>query len=769
MVHLLVRTPAPQPTESLFGFLLRLCEVNGFDSPRRVLELAEVSRGFAQKPFPGLPGTPIAEILGRDQAELQPILRRWPEDEKGRYTILGHDLGASLRDGLLSHGSPTLCPDCVKESGVISAFWDLAPAIACPKHGVVGPRICEACKAPVSWYRRGLLTCQCEASFAGQPIAMATMNTVALMRVLDAKLNRTALAELDNTVGLPMEWLDSTSLHSLLRVIRVLSDELQIVDPSLASDRAVTIAAVAESLADWPKGYHNALRKIGEKAIAEAPNVAALGKQFRTLYRRLCRNSHLSDEAEFLRLEFVQFGAQEWGKAAVDLKMLRGTALAEKRVVSRSEFAAKHRIWAPTLDRMIADGDVVAITKKVGKNSRTIIDLAASKLPVVEDGSPDRIGVREVANTLGLPVSVIRKLKRRPVMPIKLRRGRGTSWYRDDVDAFIQRCLDLADAEAKSPNAVTIEELMRLKFRTAKAKADLVEAALDGTLPVIGRTGELVSGVQLDRSKVDAFIIAKRVAVERATHSFPQAAAACGIDPTTVRSALAQGLLNMVEVKGRTRIEHAAVEQFQKTYRALASIARDLGSTARTLRRLCEARSIPVVELHRDGRGPVQPIIRVERVAELLAAHSETQRLTRAETADLQVETLRGYLAGLRDAGKTLPRCGTKPNKVEIARQCGFQRDVLYANARVVALLEAHLQEEALRGLGQSPRQRIEAYCRTLTATGQQLPHRKGRPNQLQIAAACGFDRDVFRQDPELLKMLEDFTKTGIICVEDRP
>jgi hypothetical protein len=762
MARLLVRTPAPQSSESLFGFLLRLCEVNGYDSPRRVLEVAKVSRGLAQKPFPGLPGTPIAAVLARDPAELRPVLRRWPEDEKGRYTILGHDLGASLRDGLLSHGSPTFCPDCVKESGVISAFWDLAAAVACPKHGVVGPRTCEACKAPVTWYRRGMMTCQCEASLADQPLAPATKNTVALMSVLDAKLNRAKLADLDNAVGLPVEWLDATSLHSLLRVVRVLSDELALADPSLGSDRVTVIAAVADSLADWPKGYHQALRAIGEKSLASSSDEAALGKQFRTLYRRLFRNSNLSGEAEFLRLEFVQFGLKEWGKAAVDAKMLRGQAPKEKRFVSRSEFAATHAIWAPTLDRMIADGDVVAITQKVGKNTRTIIDLAASKIPQDEDQAPERIDVREVARSLGLPVSVIRSLKRRPVMPIKLRRGRGTTWYRDDVEAFVQRCLALASAESTSEDAVTLEELMCLKFRSAAAKADVVEAALDGTLEVMGRAGESVSGLQLKRAKVDEFIIAKRIAVDGGTYSFPQAAAACGICPTTIRSALAKGLLSKVEVAGRSRIEQDAVEQFQKTYKALAAIAEDLGSTTPALRRLCAAKSIPVIELDRDGGGPVQPIIDADRVGELKAAYAESQRLSREETAELQVQALRSYLTGLVEAGGFLPRRGDKPNKVEIARQCGFDRDVLYDNAAAIEVLESHVRDEASRGLGQSPRERIESYCQALADTGQQLPQWQGRPNKLRIATACGFDRDVFREQPELLKLLEDFAEKGL-------
>ena len=158
----------------------------------------------------------------------------------------------------------------------------------------------------------------------------------------------------------------------------------------------------------------------------------------------------------------------------------------------------------------------------------------------------------------------------------------------------------------------------------------------------------------------------------------------------------------------------------------------------------------------------MQPIVQIERVVEIKAAHAENQRLTRAETAELQVQALRRYLTGLVDAGGSLPRRGDKPNKVEIARQCGINRDVLYDNATAIEVLEAHVREEASRGLGQSPRERIESYCQALADTGQRLPKRQGRPNKLQIATACGFDRDVFRKHPELLKLLEDFAEKGL-------
>lgn len=68
---LLVRTPAPQRSESLFGYILRIAEANGYDSPWHVLKHAGLSQG--EMKTAGIP----ANELPSDLVDLSTVLREF--------------------------------------------------------------------------------------------------------------------------------------------------------------------------------------------------------------------------------------------------------------------------------------------------------------------------------------------------------------------------------------------------------------------------------------------------------------------------------------------------------------------------------------------------------------------------------------------------------------------------------------------------------------------------------------------------------------------
>ena len=105
---LLVRHPAPYPTESLLGYVLRLSEKNGYLSPWSVCQLA----GMRQKEMKttGIRVEKLAQIAACPVSELTQIAftsagnRRLPQ-------LLGHRLTPTD----LNIALPKLCPQCVAE------------------------------------------------------------------------------------------------------------------------------------------------------------------------------------------------------------------------------------------------------------------------------------------------------------------------------------------------------------------------------------------------------------------------------------------------------------------------------------------------------------------------------------------------------------------------------------------------------------------------------------------------------------------------------
>jgi hypothetical protein len=76
-LDLLVRHPAPFPTESLLGYILRLTQENGYSTPWGVLKLARMSQHDFERL--GLKVAKLARVVGRSAAELDRLAYSPPE------------------------------------------------------------------------------------------------------------------------------------------------------------------------------------------------------------------------------------------------------------------------------------------------------------------------------------------------------------------------------------------------------------------------------------------------------------------------------------------------------------------------------------------------------------------------------------------------------------------------------------------------------------------------------------------------------------------
>lgn len=757
---LLIRTPAPFPTESLFGFVLRVAEANGYDSPRVVMQVAGLDRGWSQQPMPGLPVAPLARALGRGEAELHAIAYRCPRVDEWTFQVLGHALGGQPGD-YLSYRRPAVCPMCVRETGFISAFWDLRIANVCPVHGVGPIRLCSSCGSHISWMREGLLRCHCGEEFDSTSEEVLPPQDVELMRLVEAKLVRKSI-EGAKSMGFPVEWADRISFRAFAHAIDLLEASARSVNPELDPDQRVSAAA---ALADWPNGYHRLLRAVGNQSLKVTPDASGLCKQFEQFYGPFFRNTPLGREYDFLRQEFIRFGQVEWGRGAILPKLLNGETKSEARFESKSAFSRRHGLNNATLNRMIRDGDVVAVTTKEGRGGRTIIDVDASKVPEHVRSDEVTITVREAARLIGLPVAVIRVLRRNGVLKTPLRAGRGGTWYRVDVEAFLSNAQSLAAGMTRAADGLCLSDLMRLKFRTADAKAKVVAEVIEGRVPLIGAVGTTVGGLQVSRASIEPVVLQTRIVSLGGTQSLPQAAASCGISPDVIADALAKGLLAVTQISGYDRVTNASITEFRAKFVPLIRLADDLNTTARPLGRICDELGIPVQRLERSSGRTAQRLIHVEDATRVMLEFQNQARATELRSFDGrmkdQVRRVESYLAGLDKASAPLPRHNGGLNKSLIARECGVDRSVLDDNKKCAALLRSRDEAERANGLaGQRPRGCLEDYLAALRSKGSGLPVWNGRPNRLQIAKTCGFDRSAFDSDPMLCQLLTDFMKS---------
>jgi hypothetical protein len=743
--------------ESLFGFVLRVSEANGYDSPRHPLRLADIFRGqvFAA----GFPVDRFAKVLGVNGDDLSAIAHRQDQGATRQYKILGHSLGRSLRNAPLRLHHPAFCTQCVEEAGHIDAFWDLEAAIACPTHRCLVIRHCPACTAPVNWRRPGLLKCACGAQLTNKLLPPPEEATIELMGFLKAKLHHLPLTDLPNTCGFPVPWLRALPLRWLLELLHLLGPRNLEEGEGIDRGMLPVIAAAANILEHWPLGYHRFLTKIGNQFLARNPASAGLTKQFAPFYNEIFKNTAVSKHAGFLKQEFINFGLLHWGNATVDKRLLREVEPSpNQRFLSVSEYAKRFGIWVPTMKRMVADRIVVSTRVKTKTGSRLVIDVEQSEPPVATDVV---LSGREAAKYAGLPVRVLHQLRKSKVFSTRPRRGRHATWHQDDLEDFVSRGLGLETTPASAISTISLKKVMQLKLRSAAAKAAVVAAVFEGRLAILDRVGKGLGGLLLDKRQLDAVVAAKRVEVEGNTYSLPEAAKATGLDPRVMTDAIRQKLLRVVPRCGRMRVPESAIEHFNAKYVALSKIAIQRGTSAKRLYQMCREDGIPVVTVSRDKRAPAQPILGRSHLPQLLERwdlYVKFRPKSHAKLKDECLGALRAYLQNLRDNGKKLPRLiAGRPNKLAIATACGFSRHVLYAYPAVVALLDEFDGNERQLGAGEAPIVMLKRYLNNLRDSGQMLPRFGGKLNKVAIAKAGNFCRDTFYRNREVAAYLKAY------------
>ena len=691
---LLIRTPSPRPTESFFGFILRVSEVNGYEDPNYILMAAQVPRGLEWKA--GCPVEGLESILGGHGHGLRRIAYRDSDSAPYRFKILEHQIGGTLR-GILRLANPAFCVRCVQEKGHLDAFWDLSAAVACPVHNCRPTTHCRSCGKPVSWRRRNLLTCACGADFPPEEPMPRDESLAELMHLITGLLH--GQAEMLTSRGLPIGELRSMPLASLLQMVSFLGAFAVNRSDYRAPPDTESIRGAARVLSDWPRGFHEHLREVSARSRVSRRSAGGFRRHFEAFHGPMFEHSpEMSRDLEWMRAEFVRFGVTMWGEGAVRTRMRGADVLKhEVRYVTKHVYAKRHRLSKPVLDRMIADGTIATKTVTTANGTKVVIDLEASTPPA---DSTETISDREAGRMSGLPVRVIEELRSRGVIRSKPRRGHLLAWYREDVEDFLKRCATL-NAETPFDGAVvSVAKLMQLKLRSAAAKTDIVQAIMAGQIPVVGREGDSIGSLLVDENRAKAFIADKRTEVEGGTYSLPEAAQKTGVDVAVVPAAISAGLFDAVESNGRVRITIDSANRFCARYEVLARVASRLKTSVSRLLRLCDEADVVVTSLARPESGSPQPLIErhsLQKPTDLLESHRrEEYAKTKAHATQTYLAALDNYWLALRARGEHLPRSRGAPAKATIGRACNFGRQVFDNNAAVAARLAELDQVERL-------------------------------------------------------------------------
>jgi hypothetical protein len=621
----LVRHPAPYPTESLIGYVLRLSEKNGYASPWSLYRLAGMRQNEMRTT--GIKVQKLATIARCRIHQLVDIAFEPPTSHPRLARLLGHTLVPTD----LNITKPKLCPQCIAEKGFIEAHWHLELMSACPIHRCVALSSCPKCGNRLSWFRPGLLECKCGGKLQEGELHSISEAEASLLDILRRKI-LTLPANEENPMALPRDQLMAMNLRSLLAVVRTLGKHRIIADKDtggVKEERAVPHAS--RVLMNWPKNFIELFTDLG-RTLPATP-ASGVGKQFISIYTSLFKSKAIRprEQTDFLKLAFLDFAMNHWGRGVVDHKLVKQLGVTvSKRYLTQTEFAVRLGVEQSTAARFIKTQNVASMRLKSGMSERILVDTNQSILARTSPGKIFR--ARDAARNMGLPVSVLQALKRNGIYEVNHLLPTRAGFHELDIEAFSKKLLALAPCHGPSMGTgyerITLRTVMQGRHHTLEMKMNVLKAVLLSEIATVGNVDQTPAGLELDGPVYKRFVQDSRIRVAGNTATPAGVAQALGCDPGTVPGLVQLGLLDGIKTPVGLRITGESVEAFREKYVCLACIAKREGASSRTLMQRCHNNGISMLLVPTTRSGGPQPFIQVADRAGLDMGSSHGDRPT---------------------------------------------------------------------------------------------------------------------------------------------
>ena len=576
MVHescLLVRTPAPHNDESLLGYMLRVSEENGYQSPVDIARLAGMSAQHVKSRH--LPVRKLAPIVGLDSQDLDGYsYLSDPSDPTSKFKLNHHDLGARAQKYQLCT-SPKICPHCIKEDGYIDMFWDLAISIACPRHSIKALFKCHECNNQIEWARPGLLLCKCGADYSEAPLEKASLASLGLMQLIHAKVHDKSILGLMQESKFPLEKFEDIPLGQFLHMLHAfafLSDKYQYSAVLGDYDYLMNIISCASAIfSDWPNGFVCYLQGENKLTYSNKPDLN-FWRKFRGLYRALIQSSWFDRKCNFIFDELIIFGLKNMNASRYQFLQVEPIAqnLSSTPLAKRLNF------------KEMPDEGI----QKLIQLKHILTNVAAS-------------------GYLGLPRSVLERLDREGVFDKFGIEGSCKTpchpWNRDELNNIIRElkkivgCNKLTKTLPK--NTTHLSKVLARNFLDFEVKVSIVRDILSQKIAVYDLVGTNFSGLILDQDALSEYIFHRCPKNYQASVSVSATSVKLGIPEWLVDSLIHLGFLSAIKPNSGVMVLQKSIDLFQEKFIGRDFLKRSLAIGDDDLNRKIEFMGIPTLNI----------------------------------------------------------------------------------------------------------------------------------------------------------------------------
>lgn len=569
--------PKPIYGEAVIGYLMRVAEANGYESPRQLWHSLKCWDN-------------TVDALGLAECEIQHLFGYLPS-YWGEQT-------ASIRGLCISdfnHYNLRWCPLCLMDSSHVRGIWILKLCCVCTVHKIILHDKCPGCGSPQGLLRPKLDRCQCGTRLTSGKIEAAPLKLVNISRAL---LQAVTGQEIESTLpNLTMQqW------YRLAVYLGQFTDNAQPTKPGQVSNLHQLVVSlslmsnIAFLLESWPENFNQLLQAIQQKNNRATSLRKTFGKLLNVLYRQL-------DEPcfQFLRDAFENYLKLHWeGLLCKRHRLLKPETVSTHPQLTFKQ-TAKLAGSSPAMVRQLIQAEIIPGYQGQSSKHRRNGAINRHQVRRIAELTKNSVNLQEAAKNLNLPERRVRLLMTTGIIsPLVSREQLKAACWRIPRNQLYKLWLKPSPIESRGQTVklatilknwrLTDDEFIKL-IQTLMVK-ELIPVADQQKLVPIGK-------VQVIRDHFLQWLTGQRAELISGM-SVDAAARQLGLKQEVGYGLVKKGLLqsNFVTHKG-FRVSPGQIAEFQQTYMSLAEIVKVTGKSSKML--LTELEVMPVTGPSIDG------------------------------------------------------------------------------------------------------------------------------------------------------------------------
>jgi hypothetical protein len=608
----------PNTDESFGGYMIRLTELNRYNTTSTILKLAGIERKFLDGGY---------SLLFRDSFDLTPLARltdanitklrllTYPSTKRQESSRTVSIFGLPIHRNHVRVRFPKICPACLKESPYCRKAWDLTAVTACPIHKILLIDKCPGCNKRITWVRSRTTGCRCDFNWAEAASSKVEQTDLAFIRriyqLCDLSSDEEQLLEPNENPALRLD------LDHLLRAVYFIARQYRNdIHRNGGYFSSFSIAELHSLLSRsfsvfnyWPDNFHTLLNQVRTQENG-GRTFRGLTNEFGYFYRNLYVNIR-SKQFDFMRDEFEEYVYKNWyGSWVFNRNRLKGTST-YRRYISKADAMRQLGLHQRCIERLIKLGKFKVKESSPGARAGVLVD--------AEDVTRFKIGLRhsltltDAARLLGTKSKTVSDLAGRGhIEAIRGPRVDGSQAWRftrESLDGFLDSLynLCLSEESIEAQGLVSFHSALTMFVGCEIEASTLIEAIFEKKIVPYRNDGSVgISGLLFRREQIYEYAQTLR-RTRRQGYCIKDLVQVLGFSTNSpilflVRKGVIEARKSLSNPKSEWLISQKEVDSFKAKYVLASQIAKESGTSGAFLSELLMSNGItPVSGPKADG------------------------------------------------------------------------------------------------------------------------------------------------------------------------